>query len=50
MSADTIARLKISLDDAKPAVLRRVEVPFDIRLEAASDYPGGHGLEQQPSL
>ena len=33
MSADTIARLKISLDDAKPAVLRRVEVPFDIRLD-----------------
>src|ERR1700729_4576640 len=30
---DTIARLKISLDDAKPAVLRRVEVPFDIRLD-----------------
>ena len=33
MSADTIARLKISLDDAKPAVLRRIEVPFDIRLD-----------------
>ena len=33
MSVDTIARLKISLDDAKPAVLRRVEVPFDIRLD-----------------
>ena len=31
--ADTIARLKITLDDAKPAVLRRVEVPFDIRLD-----------------
>jgi Plasmid pRiA4b ORF-3-like protein len=33
MSADTIARLKITLDDVKPVVLRRVEVPFDIRLD-----------------
>jgi len=33
MSADTIARLKITLDDVKPAILRRVEVPFDIRLD-----------------
>ncbi len=33
MSADTIARLKITLDDVKPAVLRRIEVPFDIRLD-----------------
>jgi hypothetical protein len=33
MSADTIARLKITLDDVIPAVLRRVEVPFDIRLD-----------------
>src|SRR5437588_6716397 len=33
MSADTIARIKITLDDVKPAVLRRVEVPFDIRLD-----------------
>lgn len=33
MSADTIARLEITLDDVKPAVLRRVEVPFDIRLD-----------------
>jgi hypothetical protein len=33
MSADSIARLKITLDDVKPAVLRRVEVPFDIRLD-----------------
>jgi hypothetical protein len=33
VSADTIARLKITLDDVKPAVLRRVEVPFDIRLD-----------------
>lgn len=30
---DTIARLKITLDQVKPAVLRRVEVPFDIRLD-----------------
>ena len=33
MSADTIARLKITLDGVKPAVLRGVEVPFDIRLD-----------------
>ena len=33
MSADTIARLKITLDDVKPAVLRRIEVPFSIRLD-----------------
>ena len=33
MSADTIARLKITLDDVEPKVLRRVDVPFDIRLD-----------------
>ena len=33
MSAAAIARLKIALDDVKPAVLRRIEVPFDIRLD-----------------
>jgi Plasmid pRiA4b ORF-3-like protein len=33
MSADTIARLKITLDDVKPAVLRRIEVPLAIRLD-----------------
>src|SRR5271166_2834784 len=33
MSAATIARLKISLDDVKPVVLRRVDVPFDTRLD-----------------
>ena len=33
MNADTIARLKITLDDVKPAVLRRIEVPFAIRLD-----------------
>ena len=33
MSAATVARLKITLEDVKPAVLRRVEVPFDIRLD-----------------
>jgi len=33
MSADTIARLKITLDDVKPAVLRRIEVQFNIRLD-----------------
>jgi hypothetical protein len=33
MSAAIIARLKITLDDVKPTVLRRVEVPFEIRLD-----------------
>jgi hypothetical protein len=33
MTADTIAQLKITLDDVKPVVLRRIEVPFDIRLD-----------------
>jgi Plasmid pRiA4b ORF-3-like protein len=33
MSAATIARLKITLDDVKPAVLRRIEVPLTIRLD-----------------
>ena len=33
MSADTIARLKITLNDIEPAVQRRIEVPFDIRLD-----------------
>ena len=28
-----IARLKITLDDVEPRVMRRVEVPFDIRLD-----------------
>jgi len=33
MSSATITCLKITLDDVKPPVLRRVEVPFDIRLD-----------------
>jgi hypothetical protein len=33
MSVATIARLKITLDAVKPAVVRRIEVPFDIRLD-----------------
>jgi hypothetical protein len=33
MSADTVACLKITLDDVKPAILRRIEVPLDIRLD-----------------
>jgi hypothetical protein len=30
---DTIARLKITLDNVEPAVMRRVDVPLDIRLD-----------------
>jgi hypothetical protein len=33
MSANTVARLKITLDAVKPTVLRRIEVPFDIQLD-----------------
>ena len=33
MSTNTVARLKITLDVVKPTVLRRIEVPFDIRLD-----------------
>ena len=33
MSADAIARLKITLDDVKPTVLRRIEVPVTVRLD-----------------
>jgi hypothetical protein len=33
MSANIVAGRKITLDAVKPAVLRRIEVPFDIRLD-----------------
>ena len=33
MTSNSIARLKITLNDVKPAVLRRVEVPLSIRLD-----------------
>jgi len=33
MTADTIARLKITLNDVDPPVLRRIEIPFAIRLD-----------------
>jgi hypothetical protein len=33
MSAATIARLKINLKDVEPAIVRRIEVPFNIRLD-----------------
>jgi hypothetical protein len=33
MTADTIARLKITLDDVEPKVLRRIEVPLAIKLD-----------------
>jgi hypothetical protein len=33
MTADTTARLKITLDDVKPTILRRLEVPINIRLD-----------------
>lgn len=52
MSAATIARLKITLDDVKPAVLRRIEVPFDIRfdrlhlaIQAAMGWTNSHLYE-----
>jgi Plasmid pRiA4b ORF-3-like protein len=33
MSADDIAHLKVTLDEVKPPVLRRIEVPLAIRLD-----------------
>jgi hypothetical protein len=33
MIADTIARIKVTLNDVEPKILRRIEVPFDIRLD-----------------
>jgi hypothetical protein len=33
MTVTTVARLKITLNHAKPAILRRIEVPLDIRLD-----------------
>ncbi|OYV41440.1 MAG: hypothetical protein B7Z80_01660 [Rhodospirillales bacterium 20-64-7] len=33
MTAASIARLKINLDDVEPKVMRRLEVPFSIRLD-----------------
>jgi hypothetical protein len=33
MTSTAIARLKITLDDVKPAVQRRIEVPLKIRLD-----------------
>lgn len=33
MTADTIVRLKITLDDVEPKVLRRIEVPLAIKLD-----------------
>jgi hypothetical protein len=33
MSANTIACLRITLDDVEPAVLRRIELPLNIRLD-----------------
>ena len=33
MTANTIARLKITLDDVEPQVLHRIEVPISLRLD-----------------
>jgi len=33
MSAEDIMRLKVTLDDVEPPVLRRIEVPLTIRLD-----------------
>ncbi len=32
-SPSSIARLKVTLDDVEPAVIRRLEVPLDLRLD-----------------
>ena len=33
MTANAIVRLKVTLDDVEPEVLRRLEVPFSIKLD-----------------
>ena len=55
MSAATVARLKITLDSVKPGILRRVEVPFDIRLDrlhltiqAAMGWTNSHQPASRP--
>jgi hypothetical protein len=51
MSAAMITRLKITLDDVSPAILRRVEVPFDIRLDRLHlTVQAAMKLDQQPLL
>jgi len=52
MSAFAIARLKITLDDVEPTVLRRIEVPVAIRLrrlhvpiQAAMGWTNSHLYE-----
>jgi hypothetical protein len=49
MSADTIARLKITLNDVKPAVLRRIEVPrldrLHLAIQAAMGWTNSHLYE-----
>jgi len=52
MTAASIARLKVTLDDVKPPVQRRVEVPLAIRLnrlhlvlQAAMGWTGSHLYE-----
>ena len=52
MSAFAIARLKITLDDVEPTVLRRIEVPLAIRLrrlhltiQAAMGWTNSHLYE-----
>ena len=52
MSAFAIARLKITLDDVEPNVLRRIEVPLAIRLhrlhltiQAAMGWTNSHLYE-----
>jgi hypothetical protein len=57
MSADIIARLKITLEAVKPVVLRRIEVPFDIRLDrlhltiqAALGWTNSHLMRFVPAM
>src|SRR3954447_14040405 len=56
MTSNSIARLKITLDDVKPAVLRRQEVPLTIRLDrlhlvlqAAMGWTNSHLYEIRPA-
>jgi len=50
MTADAIVRLKITLDDVEPKVLRRIEVPLAIKLDRLHLIASRARLDQQPPL
>jgi hypothetical protein len=47
--SDQIARLRITLDDVAPVILRRIEVPVGVRLDAPL-FPDRDGVGELPPL